>query len=517
MSAKPLAERSKKQTRSVALPRALVAYLESLMLAGGDHDGSLFTVLPWEKRFIRGAFGQPGDAALTVARGNGKSALVAGLACAVADPDGPLHGNRREVTVAASAFTQSRVIFEDVLSMLRAKTGLGRGEWRIQDSANNAQLEHRASGARVRCVASDPKRMHGLRPALVLCDEPAQWESAKADRALAALRTGLGKVPGSRLIALGTRPAASGHWFSRMLREAAYAQSHAAPMPAKPFQRRTWRRANPSMDRLPSLLERIEAEAGEARRDPSLLASFRALRLNMGTSDVSETVLIDVELWASIEGEAALEGAPVWGVDLGTSAAQSAVAAFWPRTGALRCLAAFPEDPSLDERGLLDGVGDLYRLCAARGELLTLGHRSVDVAELLRAALGAFGRPSRVASDRWREAELKDALDAAGVPMADFEARGQGFKDGGEDVRAFRRACADGDVAPAPSLLLRSAMAEARTVSDAAGNMKLAKQSEGGRRQRARDDAAAAAILAVSAGARRPQQPARRWRSGGLA
>ena len=62
---------------------------------------------------------------------------------------------------------------------------------------------------------------------------------------------------------------------------------------------------------------------------------------------------------------------------------------------------------------------------------------------------------------------------------------------------------------PAPSLLLRSAMAEARVVMDPAGNCKLAKMSEGGRRLRARDDAAAAAILAVSAGARLPQGPSR--------
>ena len=92
-----------------------------------------------------------------------------------------------------------------------------------------------------------------------------------------------------------------------------------------------------------------------------------------------------------------------------------------------------------------------------------------------------------------------------------------GFKDGAEDVRGFRKGCADGRVVPVPSLLLRSAMAEARTVSDPAGNAKLCKGSQGGRRVRARDDAAAAAILAVAAGARTPLDPPRRWRYGGMA
>ena len=109
--------------------------------------------------------------------------------------------------------------------------------------------------------------------------------------------------------------------------------------------------------------------------------------------------------------------------------------------------------------------------------------------------------------DRWREAELRDALEAAGVPLASIEFRGMGFKDGAEDVRGFRKACADRRVVPAPSLLLRSAMAEARTVSDPAGNAKLSKGSQGGRRVRARDDAAAATILAVAAGVRAPAKP----------
>ena len=498
----------------IRLADRLIAYAESLTLAGGDHDGEPFVVLPWEKRFIRGAFAVKGDAALTIARGNGKSALVAPLACAVTDPDGPLHGRRREVVVVASAFSQSRIIFEDCLAMLREKNGLPRREWRVQDSANTAMIEHRESGARVRCIGSDPKRAHGLRPALALLDEPAQWEAAKSEKMLAAIRTGLGKVPGSRLIALGTRPVGSDHWFSKMLQKASYSQIHAARPDDPPFQLRTIRRANPSYDHLPSLRERLAEEREEAKLDPALLASWRSLRLNQGVSDAEVQVLLDAGLWARIEGDAALSGPCCWGVDLGTSAAQSAVAAFWPETGALRCVAAFPSEPSLAERGLADGVGGLYIECFRRGELLTIGKRVVDIGGLLSVALDRFGRPARIASDRWREAELRDALDKAKIPPATLEARGQGFQDGGADLREFRRSCADGRVTPLPSLLLRSAMAEARAISDPAGNAKLAKSTQGQRRLRARDDAAAAAILAVATGSRMPKRRRGRFRSG---
>ena len=96
--------------------------------------------------------------------------------------------------------------------------------------------------------------------------------------------------------------------------------------------------------------------------------------------------------------------------------------------------------------------------CARRGELLTVGRRSVDVHALLQAALDRFGRPARVIADRWREAELRDALDKAGIPPAAFEARGMGFQDGAADVRAFRRACADGKVSAYafPTLAIRN-------------------------------------------------------------
>ena len=225
-------------------------------------------------------------------------------------------------------------------------------------------------GARIRCIGSDPKRAHGLRPALALLDEPAQWERAKADAMLAAIRTGLGKVPNSKLIALGTRPVGPDHWFARMLREADYRQVHAAADDAPPFQKRTIRRANPSYDHLPSLRGRLEKELRDAKRDSGLLASWRSLRLNQGTGDTVEAYLVDASTWREAEGDAPQGDWCVWGVDLGTGAAMSAVAAFWPGTGRLETFAAFPERPSLYQRGIDDGVADLYTKMAARGELI---------------------------------------------------------------------------------------------------------------------------------------------------
>ena len=130
--------------------------------------------------------------------------------------------------------------------------------------------------------------------------------------------------------------------------------------------------------------------------------------------------------------------------------------------------------------GLADGVGGLYREMADRGELIQAGRRVSDVGALLREALRRWGRPLAVVCDRWRVAELRQSLEAVRFPLADLVERGQGFKDGGADVREFRAALLAREVRPESSLLLTAAMSEARTSSDPAGSHKLAKRGQGG-------------------------------------
>ena len=497
------------------LSRQLLDYLGALKVTQGRLAGEPFPVLPWEKRFVKGAFAPDVvEAGLSVARGNGKTTLTAGIATAALD--GPLAYPRAETIIVASSFEQARIAFGHVYAFLKDQHGESledKSRWRLWDSANKAMILNKENGCVLRAIGSDPKRAHGLAPVLVLCDEPSQWEPSRAEAMVAALRTSLGKVPNGRLIALGTRPSDEQHWFAQLLAGGAdYSQSHQWKKEDPTFARKTWLKANPSLPRMPDLLRAIQREAVAAKKDPAILASFIALRLNGGTSDTVRQMLLDAEVWQSIEGDAPMDGRCYWGIDLGTSAAQSAIAAFWPKTGRLEVVSAFPNEPGLPERGLRDGVADLYEKCFSRGELIQTGGSAVDVTDLVVEARDRFGAPAGIASDRWREAELRDALKAAGLPMTYLELRGQGFKDGGEDVRQYRRGCLEGKVTPLPSLLLASAMGEARTVADPAGNAKLCKNAEGGRRMRARDDAAAAAILAVALASRLPKRGARRYK-----
>ena len=154
---------------------SLLSYIEKSIKA--------FRVLAWERAFLTAWQKTRGDAALSVGRGNGKTKLAAALCCAVIDPAGRCTVPVMKWSRRRQSFSQGRIIYEDVLQLLAPKIQAGgtgkRGEWRVQDSANRATLEHRPSGARVKCIGSDPRRMHGLRPKLVIADELPQWESSK--------------------------------------------------------------------------------------------------------------------------------------------------------------------------------------------------------------------------------------------------------------------------------------------------------------------------------------------------
>ena len=347
------------------------------------------------------------------------------------------------------------------------------------------------NGASVRVLGSDPRRAHGLAPVLVLADEGSQWPENVGERMVAALRTGGGKQPSSRFVALGTKPDSPDHWFARMIKGGAdYSQDHSADPEDKPFQKRTWQKANPSLNHMPDLLDHIRAEAKDAKVDPSALASFRALRLNLGTADHNRPCLVTVEAWKAAEADVAPGGDMVLAVDLGSGTSMSAVAACWA-SGRLECMAAFPSEPGLAERGLRDGVGNQYVRLHATGDLVVMGAHVVPVGPLLEAAITRFGvYPTAILTDRWRYAELLDALTVAGLNIP-ILTRGQGFRDGGEDVRSFERGILSKRIRPVRSLLLRTAMSEAECDSDPAGNRKIRK-----RRSRSRDDAAVAACMA---------------------
>ena len=490
-------------------------FLQSLRIPEGPSAGQPMKLAPFQRQFVKGALADDVNiAVLSIGRGNAKTALSAGRALAALTgeiDDQP----KREILIAARTRDQAKIAYQFAAGFAESLPEEIQ-EQLIYRRSPRLEIEYTGDGGGhvIRAIAADGKSALGSAPTLVLMDERGHWPLEKGDALEAALLSGLGKRGGRALI-ISTSAADDTHPFSHWIddpQEGVYVQEH-RPAPGLPADdRESLLLANPGAKHgIGSSLNWLEAQARRAiAQGGNTLTSFRLYNRNERVSGESRDVLLTIDEWLSCEVSELppREGEMVIGIDLGGSASMTAAAFYWPETGRLECRGTFPSNPSLADRGAADGVSGRYVEMESRGELATLGDKTVPVApwlaEVMRAAQGET--VAAVVADRYKQAELGEAMDKAGV-TAPVIWRGMGWRDGSEDVERFRRSAFDGLVKAEASLLLRSAFADAICLRDPANNLKLAKARSTGR-----IDAAAASILAIAEGARmlaRPKKTAR--------
>ena len=485
-------------------------FLATLKIPEGPKAGQPLKLAPFQRRFVRGALHPKTNVAvLSVGRGNAKSALSGALAL------GSLLGEwdnqpRREIIIAARTRDQASIVMQYARGFLESLDEDLQAQFTYRQNPR-LELEYHGDGGGhlLRGIAADGKNALGGSPTLAILDERGHWPAEKGDALEDALLSGLGKRAGRALI-ISTSAPDDQHSLSQWIDDpppGTYVQEH-RPAPGLPVDDyESLLEANPGAKAgIGSSPKWLMAQAERAiARGGSALASYRLYNRNERVSGESRDVLLTTDDWLSCEVSELppREGGAIVGLDLGGSASMSAASLYWPNTGRMECFGAFPSSPSLSDRGLRDGVRDRYVEMQDRGELVTLGDRVVPAPGFVREVMRRLdGAPvACLTADRYRQAEVEEAMAAAQVRVP-VHWRGQGFKDGSEDVERFRRAVFDGEVAARPSLLLRSAFADAVTVSDVSDNRKLAKARATGR-----IDAAAAAILAVAEGARRKARP----------
>lgn len=488
-----------------------IAFLERLKIPEGPKAGQKLRLANFQKDFVFGAL-DPANmvAVLSIGRGNAKTALSAGLAL------GSVMGEwdrqpKREILLAARNRDQAKICFGFLVSFVNSLPKSKRELFTIR-RGSRLEVEFAGNGGGLaRCIAADGRSILGGAPTLAILDERAAWEREKGDALENAILSGLGKRNGKALI-ISTSAPDDANTFSRWMDEpppGTYVQEHRPPFGLPADDRESLLIANPgAIEGIGASLEWLQAQARRAiARGGTALSSFRNLNRNERVSTDDRSVLITVDEWlgAEVSPDAlpARAGECILGVDLGGSRSMSAAAFYWPATGRLEAVGTFPAKPGLADRGAADGVSGRYLEMQERGELSTLGENTVPpgpwLASVIKLVEGA--QITCIVGDRFRHAEFMEAIQAAKL-RAPFIWRGFGWKDGSEDIERFRRAVFDGHVKSRPSLLLRSAFADAVTLVDPAGNHKLAKS-----RSLGRIDAAAAAILAVSEGSRRMARP----------
>lgn len=493
-----------------------IRFLEKLEIPEGPLAGRALKLAPFQKKFVKGALAKGVSvAALSIGRGNAKTALAAGLAL------GALLGEwdkqpRREIPIAARTRDQARIAWNFVVAFAHTlPEDVQRQLTFRRQPRYEIEYDGDGGGHLIKAIAADGKSALGMAPTFALLDERGHWQKDQGDALEHAILSALGKRNGKALI-ISTSAADDQHPFSRWLdeeQEGVYRQEHrpAPGLPADDLD--SLDLANPGAAHgIGASLEWLQAQARRAiARGGSTLTSFRLYNRNERVSGETRDLLLTVDEWLACEAAdlPPRHGAVVIGIDLGGSASMTAAAFYWPETGRLEVRGWFPTKPGLLDRGQSDGVGNRYVEMHQRGELDTLGDQTVPVAawlsEVMRHVKGET--IAAITGDRFKQAELGEAMDRAGIRVPVIW-RGMGFRDGNEDCDRFRRACFDGHVKAAPSLLLRSAFADAVTLRDPANNLKLAKARSTGR-----IDAAAATVLGVAEGARMVARTARKARA----
>ena len=246
-------------------------------------------------------------------------------------------------------------------------------------------------------------------------------------------------------------------------------------------------------------------EAARVLSTPTDLASFRAFDLNLPGQPDREMIFAPADLAGCyVEELPERAGNCYVGLDFGGATSGTAAFAVWPETGRCESWLGFGDVPSLVERGRFDGAR--YDLMESRGELRTYPGRVTPVDDFLgEVAMDLEGvRVKGLAADGYKDAEVKDFLDRAGLRWpSNFRRVGAG-KDGGRDVRALQRLVLNRKLAMRESLAFATAVGNSAIRRDGNGNPGLDKGT-----QRGRIDLLSAAVIAAGLAEPEFDKPAR--------
>ena len=166
---------------------------------------------PFQRRFLKGALDPAVDvAALSIPRGNGKSALAGELLSRVLDPSDDLFRSGTESVLLAASIEQARIVYRFVRENLEP-----RGGYRFLDSVTRCGITHAGTNTRLRIIGSNGKTAMGLvNTPFAICDEPGSWEVKGGALMYDALSTAIGKpMSPLKVILIGTlAPSTSGWW-----------------------------------------------------------------------------------------------------------------------------------------------------------------------------------------------------------------------------------------------------------------------------------------------------------------
>ncbi|WP_221795680.1 terminase large subunit [Aquisediminimonas sediminicola] len=456
----------------------VLAFLRSLPIVSGLKAGETMELLDFQEQFVRGIYSDVDDlgrrrvrlAALSVARGNGKSAILAGLS--LAHLLGPMTEPYGECYAAALDREQAGVLYRMARAYIEAVPWMAA---RVNIKDWHKEIIDEESQSIWRALTSDARKAHGLAPSFWIADEVAQWRSRELWDNLA---TGMGKRASALGVTISTQAADDLHFFSEMLdaepNPTVYVQLHTAPKDCALDDSAAWQAANPALGAFLNE-EQFADAASRAMRSPSFAPSFRLLNLNQRIA--AEGRFIEQADWDA-NGEPfdvhELEGKRCYGgLDLSSTRDLTSLALYFPDEGKLLVWHWVPND-TIGERVERDRVP--YDRWADAGWMERTPGRATDRVAIARqlAEIRQAYDVQGIAYDRWRFEDLGKLLSDEGIdlPMTPFI---PGFKSYASAVDAFERAVLNRQMQHNENPLLRWQAGNVIVETDPTGNRKPTK------------------------------------------
>jgi phage terminase large subunit-like protein len=232
----------------------VIAFIELLTVPSGHGAGQPFKLRPFQKDFIRSIY-EPHigkrrivrRAILSLARKNGKTALIAGLVLAhLVGPERILHG---EIYSAATDREQAGQVFKVARQIVESDPELME---MITVVPSTKTLVGRKTASFYRAVSAEAGTKFGFNPSMVIYDELAQ---AKTRDLYDALDTSMGARTEPLFIVISTQSNDPEHVLSQLIDDGLNSGDptivchlHAVPQDVENiFDPAVWKLANPAL------------------------------------------------------------------------------------------------------------------------------------------------------------------------------------------------------------------------------------------------------------------------------
>lgn len=496
----------KKKPEKLTRAEQVMAFIELYCLTPeGAGVGKPIALAEFQEKFIYEIYDNPHGtrrAILSLARKNGKTALIAGLM--LAHIIGPEAKQNTQIVSGAMSRDQAALVFALAEKMLMMQPEFA-GLYRVVPSSK--RIIGLVRNVEYRALSADGTTAHGLSPILAILDEVGQVRGPMTPF-IEAITTSQGAHESPLLMAISTQAPSDADLLSLWIDDAVRSNDphtvchvYAADPESDLLDREQWKKSNPALGLFRSEKD-LEEQLKQASRIPSMEASARNLLLNQRVA--LESLWLAPAVWKScgepIDLDVFRSGAHVAiGLDLSLRTdLTAAVLAARDEDGCIHLLPfVFAPESGMKDRELRDKAP--YTSWTRDGHMIAVPGQTLDyewLCQYMRLKLNDLSiRIDSVHFDRWRIKELQSAASREGFAQeATWIEVGQGYQSMSPRIESFETHLLQGNIRHGAHPLLNMAASNAIVVRDPANNKKLDKS-----KATQKIDPLVAAVMAVGA------------------